>query len=52
LDPHLNTVFVFEAFDEKLKGVHAHGGSSRETESNFGILYEDGQEKCDGLHFP
>mmetsp|Transcript_139003 Transcript_139003/g.432444 ORF Transcript_139003/g.432444 Transcript_139003/m.432444 type:complete len:562 (-) Transcript_139003:90-1775(-) len=51
LDPHLRTLYLFEGFDEQNKAVAAHGGSSRETENNFGLFYESGTPKCPGLTF-
>eukprot|EP00413_Alexandrium_margalefii_P027855 CAMPEP_0204569052 /NCGR_PEP_ID=MMETSP0661-20131031/37521_1 /ASSEMBLY_ACC=CAM_ASM_000606 /TAXON_ID=109239 /ORGANISM="Alexandrium margalefi, Strain AMGDE01CS-322" /LENGTH=511 /DNA_ID=CAMNT_0051577121 /DNA_START=87 /DNA_END=1622 /DNA_ORIENTATION=+ len=51
MDPHLRTFYLFEAFDEQKKAQVAHGGSSRETENNFGIFYENGTPKCPGLTF-
>lgn len=51
LDPHLRTVYLFEAFDEMLKSSHSHGGSSRETEDNFGLMTEDGTLKYNNINF-
>jgi len=51
LDPHLRTLYLFEAFDEQSKSSHGHGGSSRETENHFGLMREDGTLKYDNLWF-